>query len=590
MSAPIPADDEQRSVRLRALCALDTEAEPLFDALTRAAATVTDSPIALLTLIDAGRQWYKSHVGLADAVETPRTSEFCANTILGSDLFEVSDAQHDPRFSRNPLVTGEPYIRFYAGEALQLADGQRVGTLCVIDRQPRSLDHLQRSVLKDLARAASEMLQLRLLWLNREAAVEREAAIVRQRESEAVELGQKLRASEALLDRTGHLAGVGGWQIELDGKEVYWSDETCRIHDLSPGYRPTVQEAQSFCTPEALEVMNAATLTCISDGTGWDLELPLVTASGRKIWVHTIGSLERGDDGRPLRLVGAIQDVTIRKRVFSALEASERRFRKLFEYSLGLICTHDHEGVLLSVNPAAASSLGYTVGDMLGRPLTDFVRPERHAAFRAYLLRMFRTDSDRGTLELVAHDGTLRIWLYQNVLDDEGDEPYVLSHAQDITERHQHALSLQEISLRDPLTGCYNRRFLSETASPGMPGRWGCIVIDLDHFKQVNDTYGHQRGDEVLVAMAYFLSRHVRPEDAVVRLGGDEFMVLFRNADDGVAESVVARIEQDREDAPIGFTFGWATFEQDTSLENGLAEADRRLYRKRERRNKVERS
>ncbi|WEN15055.1 diguanylate cyclase [Rhodanobacter sp. AS-Z3] len=581
MSAPIPADEEQRLVRLRALAVLDTDAEPLFDALTAAAAQLTHSPIALLTLVDADRQWFKANVGLAGVSETPRTSAFCAHTILDANLLEVSDAQSDPRFVNNPLVTGAPYIRFYAGEPLQLVSGQRVGSLCVIDRQPRSLDDTQRSVLKSLAQAVVSGLELRMLAIEREEMLQREAELARQRENEASQLQRKLRASEDFLTRIGQLAGVGGWQMDLASKEIYWSDEICRIHDLPAGHRPTLQEAQSFCTPEVREVVNAAIDKCLQDGVGWNLELPLVTAAGRKIWVHTKGGVECDEQGQPLRLVGAIQDITARKRVTHALEASERRFRKLFEYSLGPICTHNHEGILLSVNQATADSLGYRVDELLRRPLTDFMRVEHHAAFQAYLLRMFRTNSDEGLLELVAKDGTLHVWHYQNVLDDEADEPYVLAHAQDVTDQHHQAQLLQEVSLRDPLTGCYNRRFLSETAARGMRGQWGCVAIDLDHFKAVNDTYGHQRGDEVLVAMAHFLSRHVRPEDAVIRLGGDEFLVLFRDASDGVAERVVERIERQRADAPISFTLGWSTFDQDTPLENGLAEADRRLYRQR---------
>lgn len=590
MSGSVPADEAQRLARLHALRVLDTGPEPLFDALTQAAALATGAPIALLTLVDAERQWFKSRVGLDDVTETPRAVAFSAHTIRETDLLEIADARDDPRFVDNPLVTGHPHVRFYAGAPLQCTDGQRPGSLCVIDQQPRALDDNQRRILKLLAQAASEALELRQLALDRESALDRETRAARQREAEALQWGRKLHASQAFLDRTGQLAGVGGWQVELATNETRWTDETCRIHDVPPGFQPTMQEALEFYPPEAREAVAAAVSRGLSDGTGWDLELPLVTATGRRIWVHTIGGIERDETGRPLRLVGAIQDVSIRKRVVSALEASDRRFRKLFEYSQGLICTHDHEGVLLSVNPAAARSLGYTVGELLGRPLTDFIRPQRHPRFRDYLLRMFKSDRDEGVMELVAKDGSVRIWQYQNVLDDEGQEPYVLGHAQDITERHQQALELQEMSIRDPLTGCYNRRYLSEAASSDAPGSWGCIAIDLDHFKQVNDTHGHQRGDEVLVAMAHFLSRHLRPGDAVIRLGGDEFMVLLHDADDDVVQGVVSRIEHHRADAPIGFTLGWSTFGNGSTLEQGLAAADRQLYRKREARGKARRN
>jgi diguanylate cyclase (GGDEF)-like protein/PAS domain S-box-containing protein len=336
----------------------------------------------------------------------------------------------------------------------------------------------------------------------------------------------------------------------------------------------------NFYAPETREIVRAALDQAIVKGEGWDLQLPLITASKREIWVRSIGAIDFDENGRPERVVGAFQDVTLRKRAITALEASDRRFRKLFEYSLGLIATHDHEGILLSVNPAAAKSLGYSVGEMIGRPLTDFIRPELHQNFRDYLLRIMTHDNDAGSLELVAKDGGLRTWQYHNVLDDdvEGEDPYILAHAQDITDRYLQERKLREWSIRDALTGCFNRRYLAQlSAEPGTV-RWGCVMIDLDHFKLVNDTYGHERGDEVLKSMADFLTGHVRSQDAVVRLGGDEFLILLRDANESLTGSIIERIDADRGAAPIEFTLGSTTLDRDTSLEAGLAEADRRLY------------
>ena len=111
-----------------------------------------------------------------------------------------------------------------------------------------------------------------------------------------------------------------------------------------------------------------------------------------------------------------------------------------------------------------------------------------------------------------------------------------------VTERFRQESQLREWSIHDALTGCFNRRYLAElTAGPA--AGWGCIVFDLDHFKQVNDTHGHARGDEVLVAMATFLRNHVRPQDAVIRLGGDEFLVLLRGAGEELTQGVVDRLD-----------------------------------------------
>lgn len=581
-AAAIPADEDLRLATLHALAVLDTGVEPLFDALTKAAAAVTGRPIALISLIDADRQWFKSNVGLPGLGETPRESSFCAHAILGSGLLEVADAQRDPRFADNPLVTGAPDIRCYAGAPITLHDGMRIGTLCVIDREPGTLDDRQRRAMKQLARAAAEALELRRYATSEHVAQQRESAALRQQVETARDLQQKLHASEMLLERTGRLAGVGGWELDLRTDQVTWSDQTCRVHDVAVGFRPTMQEALDFYEPDARPVIRAAMDKALATGEGWDLQLRLVTAKGRKIHVRTIGKVEYDEEGRACRFAGALQDVTLRARVVAALEASDRRYRKLFQYSLGLICTHDHEGVLLSVNPAAARSLGYSIGEMIGRPLTDFMRPELHPRFREYLLRVMRRDSDAGILELIAKDGSRHTWQYHNVLDDDADDPYVLGHAQDVTERFLQERKLREWSIHDPLTGCFNRRYLAELAAAENAERWGCIVFDLDHFKHVNDTHGHQRGDEVLIGMARFLTGHVRPQDAVIRLGGDEFLVLLREAEEGLTDSVVGRLDADRAAAPIGFTMGSITVEPGASLEAGLAEADRRLYKARE--------
>jgi diguanylate cyclase (GGDEF)-like protein/PAS domain S-box-containing protein len=571
--APQPAAEDNRAERLAALSALDTEADPLFDALARSAAIATGAPIALITLIDNERQWFKANIGIAGTRETPRDVAFCAQTILGPELMEVTDASSDPRWAENPLVTGYPGIRFYAGMPLTLHDGVRVGALCILDRTPRELNNEQRRVLTALAAAAVEALELRMRTLQREAAQQRQ-------HDDAVSDLQAAKAMAALVARTDRLMGVGRWSLDLDTKQVSWSDETCAVHDMPPGHRPTLIEAFNFYTAEARPKIELAVKNAMLDPLGsWDLELPMVTGKKRKIWVRTMGFAQMKP--APARLMGVVQDISIRRRVITALEASDRRFRKLFQFSLGLICTHDHEGTVLSVNPAAAASLGYSVGELLGRPLTDFVPPERHTAFRAYLLQLMTCDRMAGMLELIAKDGSRRVWQYQSVLDDEGEEPYVIGHALDITERYQQERKLWDQAIRDPLTSCFNRRYLDSLADELLLEPWGCIAIDLDHFKQINDQYGHPRGDEVLVAMAKFLVRHARPGDPVIRLGGDEFLMLLRGADEETIARIVRDIESDRATAPIAFTLGAAGFPRGAPLTEGLGKADRRLYQRR---------
>ena len=149
--APIPADEGTRLNALRGLCILDTGPDERFDSYTRIASSLFDVPIALVSLVDSDRQWFKSRQGL-EVTETPREMAFCAHAILHDSVFVVNDAIQDPRFADNPLVTGEPHVRFYAGVPLKLADGNRVGTLCLIDHRPREIDAAKLVLLRDLGK------------------------------------------------------------------------------------------------------------------------------------------------------------------------------------------------------------------------------------------------------------------------------------------------------------------------------------------------------------------------------------------------------------------------------------------------------
>jgi len=154
--APIPPDDAARLRQLRDLQLLDTPPEERFDRVVRFAAEQLDMPIALVSLVDEKRQWFKARFGL-DATETPRDISFCGHAIATPGLFVIEDARQDPRFADNPLVTGAPHVRFYAGAPLSTPSGHRVGTLCIIDTQPRTLGRVELAtldVLRDLVNEA----------------------------------------------------------------------------------------------------------------------------------------------------------------------------------------------------------------------------------------------------------------------------------------------------------------------------------------------------------------------------------------------------------------------------------------------------
>ena len=157
-NAPLPDDEPQRLAALHALGILDTPPEPRFDRHADEVRATLDVPIALVSLVDTDRQWFKSHRGV-DVEETPRDMSLCAHAILGDDVLQVEDTLADPRFADNPMVADGPRLRFYAGMPLTLADGSRVGTLCVADYRPRHLDDDQLAALRRVAAQVVDELQ-----------------------------------------------------------------------------------------------------------------------------------------------------------------------------------------------------------------------------------------------------------------------------------------------------------------------------------------------------------------------------------------------------------------------------------------------
>ncbi len=256
---------------------------------------------------------------------------------------------------------------------------------------------------------------------------------------------RELRDSKALLDRTGRVAGIGGWSLDLQTEELVWSDQTCRIHDLEAGHRPTLQEAIGYYKPEARAAIEAAVLRGMQHGEPWSLELPLVTAKGREIWVLSQGQVD-WQDGVPVRLVGAFQDVTEHHRAAVELEHNRQRLRALYESTPALMHSVDAAGRVLSVSDRWLERLGYKRQQVIGRAMDDFMTPESSQQVReVYRPAMWR-DGHVGDcpVQLICADGRLRDVLVSAVAEytADGRPLRALALVDDITEDLQRRAEL----------------------------------------------------------------------------------------------------------------------------------------------------
>ena len=292
-AAPLPPDESARLHALRELDILDSSPEPEFDALVKVAALVCGVPISLISLIDAERQWFKANLGLPRVSETPRELAFCAHAILGDDVFEIPDATQDPRFSDNALVTSDPHIRFYAGAPLRMADGSRVGTLCVIDRMPRQLNATQREVLGQLAVAATKALEGR-----RAARVEREL----------LEKKQQIEASFLALSNS---VPIGIYATDAQGACIYTNPRWQEIYGLSA--EQSLGDGWSKAVhPDDQEKVIAEWRRTTTEPSAFELEFRIQHHDGGIRHVRAMAKRTTKTDGTVTGFIGSVEDVTER--------------------------------------------------------------------------------------------------------------------------------------------------------------------------------------------------------------------------------------------------------------------------------------
>ena len=701
--APEVKGDRVRVDKLRRLGVLDSLPERVYDDLVLLASQICGTPIALVSLVDAERVWFKAKVGL-EANEAHRDLAFCSHAIAAPDpLFIVADAQRDDRFEANPLVAGNLKLRFYAGALIATSTGEPLGTVCVIDTEPRELTLSQRSALQALARQASALLELRdrtqvaeaaqravqeqitrrklflehvtdgvvvhrsdfsiaevsasfprmlgyteeevlgmrpwqwdavmdtrdkvvkqfpklsagktsfvTVWRRKdgtlidvEISVSRiesqggtEALLVCRDITERNRTQRELRSTSDLLEQMGKLAKVGGWQLDLLSDALTWTDQVYEIHGLDRSARPELHTSIDFYAPASREVIRDAVQAAIDDGTPFDHELEFITARNVALWVRAQGVAVRSK-GKTVRLFGAFQDITERKRAEQALVDGERRLRMIADNVPAIVNYIDRERRYSFVNAHAGRVLGIAPGSMLGRTIADVRGDQFYEDISPYADAALMGDQVSFQNSTIVQG---RLHHYQSTYIPDFDAAgrvvgfYAMNF--DISELKEKQRQLDVLARVDALTGMANRRHFDERLRQAMDRSRlekvpsAVMFLDVDHFKAINDLLGHAGGDIVLCEFAKRLFGAVRSTDFVARLGGDEFAVLLENVGNyatliNIAEKIMSTLRTvilvNDSTVQVTASIGVATYDGgEMTAAQLLAAADAALYSSKE--------
>lgn len=343
ITAPLPADEPKRLAALWEYAVLDTLAESSFDDLTELASQICETPIALVSLIDSDRQWFKSRVGL-EVRQTPRDLAFCAHAILEpGQVFQVHDAHDDPRFADNPLVTGAPHIRFYAGMPLVTADNHALGTLCVIDHAPRELTPAQHRTLQVLGRHVIKLLELRKALTQRDR-----LELMKRQLALAVEQSQ---ASVMIVNQAGNIEYVNPKFSQLTG---YSASEVV-------GRNPRLLQAGQMREQEYAGMWHT-----ISSGAIWHGQFCNRKKNGDIFWEQASISPIMGPDGQITHYVAVKEDITEKRQEKAKWHQLMSLQRAILEHAGHAIISTSANGVITSFNPSAERMLGWRADEMVG--------------------------------------------------------------------------------------------------------------------------------------------------------------------------------------------------------------------------------
>ncbi len=571
------------------------DALPELNTLIKIISDIFNCPIAYLSLNDdtlgSSLQIVISSIGVSEkSIDDPYS--LSCHIQNNKSLVVIEDALSDPFFRNNAFIV-KNQMRFCAGCSLSINGTDMIGALCIFDTETRQLDESSQQKLQQLGQVVEGLLRSNLDCLLAKSAIEE------------VEASRVLSArKQALFNEVAKVSGVGGWEFDVESRQLFWTQQTRQIVGVDDDFILTPENGLSFFVPEAQQVIKETVHRALVSDEIWANELPFINAQGKHLWVKTTG-YGIYEDGKLCRVIGSFQDISERKHLEQKMRENERLMQAqnkelsaIMEHIPQGIAVFDDRGLLKYWNSQHLKIYQQSPEELrLHYPFRDFIgvhfeREETTQHPDTMIVQMHKAFESGQTLRKLYHlqSGQVVEALY-NQLPDRG----WICTSKDITEQEKSREKIHYAAHHDILTGLANRTQFNHYAETEIPNislnnqSYMLMLIDLDYFKEVNDTYGHTTGDVVLKQVAKRLLKSVRSTDLVCRFGGDEFAILLRGSQPltQVAQDMAERIVQsiavpyrikDR-DITIGVSIGlsWVD-EQDSLLNEALKRADIALY------------
>ncbi len=420
-------------------------------------------------------------------------------------------------------------------------------------------------------------------------------------ERELLALNAKLLAQSSVLDQVEHIAKVGGWDADIANDQVFWTSGVYRMLETSPdAFELTPETANRFFTPESRALIKATYADVVNQPTTHHVELEMITAKGRHIWVHSMGTTIWAQ-GRAIRRLASLQDITEQKQAQAALLQSEARWKLALESTGDGVWDLNLQSRKTFYSSHLLEMYGYSSTELGDRAeeLDRRTHPDDLAQMKRELQAHFDnlTPAYRSEHRIRCKDGSYKWILSRGMVisrDEQGKPLRMIGTHTDISERKAAEALIWQQANFDALTGLPNRRMLRDRLEQAIKKskregqQLACLFIDLDHFKEVNDTLGHDQGDVLLKEAARRISSCLRESDIVARMGGDEFTVILGNLKESSAlESILQKLLQalalafqlGSEQVFVSASIGVTLYPLDaTEIEGLFKNADQALY------------